>query len=118
MRDRQNLASLGENIAKQYLRDRGYVIRECNWRCKIGELDIIATIFNLTVFVEVKTKTSTSYGYPEDMVHARKRRKLTQLVDAYCKQKNIKDNYQLDVIAILINGSKAIIRHIKNIEID
>ncbi len=53
----------GERLAKEYLLSQGYKILELNYRNKIGEIDIIALYKNILVFIEVKTRTSLSFGY-------------------------------------------------------
>jgi putative endonuclease len=65
------------------LKSKGYEILACNWRCRIGEIDIIATDQEWIVFVEVKTRTSTRYGSAVEAVHHQKQQKLKRLAQWY-----------------------------------
>lgn len=63
---------LGENIATNHLRSLGYEILERNWRHKHLEIDIIAAKFGMLYIIEVKTRSSIEFGYPEQMINAQK----------------------------------------------
>jgi putative endonuclease len=65
----------GEQIALAFLKNSGYRICETNFRCPLGEIDIIAREKNELVFIEVKTRKSSQLGYPEQAVGARKQKK-------------------------------------------
>ncbi len=78
----------GEQIALAYLRKNGYRICETNFRCPLGEIDIIAREkTNEIVFIEVKTRKSNQLGYPEQAVGVRKQKKLSQLALWYLQKK-------------------------------
>ena len=64
--------NLGEDMAEKYLQDRGYTILYRNWRHKNWETDIIATKNSKLHFIEVKTRRTTTFGYPEDDVIKKK----------------------------------------------
>lgn len=66
--------------------EKGYHIRCCNYRNRLGEIDIIADDGDTIVFIEVKTRTTAAYGRPCEAVERRKRRKLTQVASAYLSQ--------------------------------
>ena len=66
----------GEQIAAVYLKKSGYKIKELNFRCHLGELDIVASEKKVIVFVEVKTRYSHELGYPEQAVNIKKQKKL------------------------------------------
>ncbi len=68
------LGNLGETIAENYLKKSGYNIVCKNFRCSIGEIDIIALNKNSLIFVEVKTRTSTKFGYPKEAVTYHKKK--------------------------------------------
>ena len=70
------LGHKGEDIAADYLERHGYSILDRNWRCGHKELDLVVTKDNVVVFVEVKTRTSTDYGDPQDFVDIRKMRRI------------------------------------------
>jgi len=106
---------LGENKAQEYLRSKGYRIRETNYRTRIGEIDIIAEKFDTLVFVEVKTRTNTNYGFPYEAVNRRKLDKIVKSSLIYIKEKGI-NNYQIryDIIEVFLYD-KLKINHIENV---
>ena len=101
-----------ENIAADYLRDKGYTIIEHNFRDRTGEIDIIALDEDTIVFTEVKYRKNEKSGYPEEAVSESKMRRISKTADFFCMEKNIKDNTgcRFDVIAIDESG----IRHYEN----
>jgi len=81
------LGAEGEERVIAYLREKGLTIVERNFRCPLGEIDIIAQHSRLLVFVEVRTRTSTRFGSPLESVDARKQRRLSRLAQYYLKVK-------------------------------
>jgi putative endonuclease len=80
MAAKDELGRAGEALAAQRLQDMGLVVLDRNWRCREGELDIVATDGRGTaVFCEVKTRSGTGYGDPLDAITLSKRRKLRRL---------------------------------------
>ena len=105
----------GEQIAVAYLKKKGYRICETNFRCPLGEIDIIAREKDELVFIEVKTRKSRQLGYPEQAVGARKQKKLSQLALWYLQKKKLADaNARFDVIAITLLSEENEIKLIKN----
>ena len=106
----------GEQIAVAHLRKNGYRICETNFRCPLGEIDIIAREkTNEIVFIEVKTRKSSQLGYPEQAVGIRKQKKLSQLALWYLQKKKLADaNARFDVIAITLLPEGTEIKLIKN----
>ena len=105
----------GERIAAEFLKKNGYRIIETNFRCAIGEIDIIACEKNELVFIEVKTRTSGELGFPEQAVGIKKQKKMSQLALWYLQKKNIKDGpTRFDVLAIMILPAGNEITLIKN----
>lgn len=91
----------GEQLAAQYLQERGYSIVAVNVRTPYGELDLIARIENLTVFVEVKTRTSSTYGLPEESVTPQKQAHILDAAQHYLQSHpEIDGDWRVDVIAI------------------
>lgn len=76
---RLELGDEGERLAAEYLRERGYTVLATNWHSRLGELDLIATIENVVVFVEVKTRTSFDHGTPADAVTYSKQQRIRTL---------------------------------------
>ena len=105
----------GEKIAAAYLKKNGYRIIEINFRCPIGEIDIVAKEKNDLVFVEVKTRKSIALGYPEQAVGIRKQKKMSQLALWYMQKRKIADtNARFDVVAITLMPENNEVRLIKN----
>jgi len=105
----------GEKIAAAYLKKNGYRIIEINYRCPIGEIDIVAEEKNDLVFVEVKTRKSIELGYPEQAVGMRKQKKMSQLALWYMQKRKIADtNARFDVVAITLIPEKNEVKLIQN----
>ena len=73
---RRHIGILGENLAKDFLKKRGYRILETNYRCPAGEIDIIARQKDYLVFVEVRTKKSLEFGSPEESITPAKKDRM------------------------------------------
>ena len=106
---RRRLGRRGEALAAEYLHARGYQILECNYRTAYGEIDLIAlqpaalvgSEGQVLVFVEVKTRSSNAYGYPEEAVTASKQTHLIQSAQAYLQaHPEQAGDWRIDVIAI------------------
>jgi len=80
---RKELGDIGEELARKFLKKKGYRIRKTNFRCHEGEIDIIAEHKDYLVFVEVRTKTGSSFGSPEESVTTAKKEKLIASALAY-----------------------------------
>ena len=105
---------LGEKLAMDYLISKGYSILETNYRNKIGEIDIIAMYKNILVFVEVKTRTSTKFGYAYEAVDIRKQRKIINTSLVYLKYKNYVDSQlRYDIIEVYMTNDVKI-NHLDN----
>lgn len=93
------LGQSGEKRAAQYLMKKGYSIVTVNYRCKYGEIDIIASKDGVTVFVEVKTRTSKAYGLGYESVNEKKQQKLILTAQNYFRE-NGESQARFDVISI------------------
>lgn len=100
----------GEKIAKDFLIENDYQILESNYRFKKAEIDIIAKIDNLLVFIEVKTRKNKSFGNPEDFVSDRQKELIMSAADEYLFQ-NPSDRIRFDIISIIMHASKISIKH-------
>ena len=76
MTDKKKLGILGEELAAEMLRGKGYYIISRNYTCPYGEVDIVASKENTAVFAEVKTRTSEIYGRPAEAVDYRKQKRI------------------------------------------
>ena len=98
---RRRIGALGEEIAANYLKRRGYLIRERNMRLGEGEIDIIAEKGEFLVFVEVRTRTGSSFGTPEESVTAQKRERLLTVAQAYIQaHEDLPPSWRIDVVAV------------------
>ena len=105
----------GEQLAVDFLIKYGFEIIETNWRWKRCEVDIIAKTENILVFVEVKTRTNTKFGLPEESVSKHKQHQLQQAADEYIFQANHKGEIRFDVLAVNLQQNNATeIHHIKD----
>jgi putative endonuclease len=108
---RHRIGAWGEEIASQYLEAKGYQIRARNWRTQEGEVDLVAQDGETVVFVEVKTRTSKDFGWPEESVTVAKRRRLQRVAMAYLSDQDLMDIlWRIDVIAIDRNRSGGVDR--------
>ncbi|MDI6400488.1 YraN family protein [Balneolaceae bacterium ANBcel3] len=100
--DRHRTGSLGEKRACEYLREKGYIIIETNYRFMRGEIDIIASTDRELVFIEVKSRTSSHFGFPEESVDTRKRKQLFKVAEAWIHERKMTGSpVRFDVISIL-----------------
>ena len=98
---RQKIGSWGEEQAVVYLKSCGYEIFARNVRTSFGEIDIVARKDRTIVFVEVKTRTSQSFGFPEEAVTAKKQEHLIAAAQAFLQSHSHFDgDWRIDVIAI------------------
>jgi putative endonuclease len=103
---RQGLGRTGEHLAAEALTNTGYHILECNFRCRYGEIDLVAEDGHDLIFVEVKTRRGTSYGRPEDALTFYKRRKLLEVASYYLDLHTCSDrSWRIDVVAVQFSRS-------------
>ena len=107
---RKSLGSFGEDLAAQKLRQQGLQIVTRNWRCHLGEIDIIAKRGDLLVIVEVKTRRGRKAGTPEQGVDARKQAKLCRLAQCYVENIAWEGEVRLDVVAVEFSPQGKLLR--------
>ena len=114
MKHNQRVGQWGEETAAAYLIQRGYEIVARNARTPYGEIDIIARQLEITIFIEVKTLTSSKHFFPEQNVTARKREHMLACAECYAAENDI-DHWQIDVVAVEgKQGMKPKITHFEN----
>lgn len=113
---RKELGRLGEQMAAQYLEERGYVICEMNYRRTVGEVDIVALDGECLAFVEVRTRRGRKFGSPEESITAAKRRKLIEVAQTYLQEhESLALDWRIDIVSIqLSRGGK--LRHLRLIK--
>jgi len=99
-----DLGKRGEQIAVEYLENLGYRILNVNWKCARAEVDVIADQNGAIIFVEVKTRSSTDYGHPEEFVDYKKERQLEFASSAYIEMRGHEGEIRFDIIAIVFEN--------------
>ncbi|MBI4035897.1 YraN family protein [Candidatus Daviesbacteria bacterium] len=99
--DNRKVGFLGENLAEQALKNKGFKILERNFSNKFGEIDIIAQDHDTLVFIEVKTKKGTRLGLPEEMINTYKLKKVQKMAEVYLNGKTLP--CRIDVVAIILS---------------
>ena len=99
MKHNQRIGKWGEDAVAAYLAKRGYEIIVRNTRTPYGEIDIVAKQDDITIFVEVKSRTSNKMGLPEESVNLRKQAHMLACAEHYAAENAI-DHWQIDVISI------------------
>lgn len=102
----------GEEIAVAYLLKHGYQILARNWRHKHLEIDIIASINGVLAIVEVKLRSSSYFGNPEEFVTKSKQKKLIKAADFYIKENNINWETRFDIVSIIQNSKELTVEHL------
>jgi len=115
MATHNELGHRGEAIAKAHLEAAGYEILDENWTFGKAEVDLIAYKDQTIIFTEVKTRTGTGFGQPEDFVDNRKQKLLAQAADEYIYLMNHKGDARFDIIAILFTPQNTYtLKHIED----
>lgn len=113
--DRASIGRRGEDEAARFLESRGYKVLERNYRCRYGEIDIVARDGKTVVFVEVKTRGSDRFGAPTASVDARKQKKILLTSQFYIESNRLFDSdLRFDVVGIEMNGGKLAFELVKN----
>ena len=114
MAKHNELGKRGEELATQYLTEKGYEILERNWRNIHKEIDIIAKDGECLVIVEVKTRQTDEYGDPDIAVTRQKQWRLISAANAYVFQNKIDIDTRFDIISIVFHDDEPIIEHIED----
>jgi putative endonuclease len=112
MASTKDVGAIGESVAAEFLRRKGYKVIERNYRKPWGEIDIIAEKGNIVRFIEVKSVSRESIGditkesddhRPEEMVHQYKLQKIARTAEMYMNHKNDTRDFQIDVVGVFLN---------------
>ena len=109
------LGAHGERIAAAFLTDAGLRVLDRNWRCREGELDIVARDAGALVFCEVKTRRGTGYGHPAEAVTLAKQRRIRTLAQRWLA---VHDEHapeiRFDVVGVLVRRDEpALVTHLR-----
>ncbi|MCB2292072.1 YraN family protein [Clostridium algoriphilum] len=113
----KDIGALGEDISENYLRDLDYKILDKNFRCKCGEIDLIAKYKGFICFIEVKSRYGINFGTPAEAVTSTKQHKIYKTAQFYILQKKLNNsNFRFDVIEVILNNANNDfnINHIKD----
>ena len=114
-KERIILGKIGEDLARQRLKDLGYRIIKANYTCALGEIDLIARDGDVLVFVEIKTRKKQSLGLAKESVTKRKHVKLSKVALAYMKYNNLLGSKaRFDVVAVGVSEGKKEIEIVKD----
>jgi len=104
MMKRRDTGILGEKLARDFLKKRGYRTLETNYRCPQGEIDIVAKHKDFLVFIEVRTKTSLEFGSPEESITPAKKERMKAAAFHYQQtHNNLPLLWRIDVVAVELN---------------
>lgn len=116
MAEHNELGKKGEELAVEHLRQNGYEILDRNWTFQKAEIDIIAQKDHFLAVIEVKTRSSTDFGLPQDFVKPKKIQLLVKAVNAYInyREKDFTNDLEIrfDIIAVQKNGETFAIEHL------
>jgi putative endonuclease len=114
-RERLDLGKWGEDLALKKVKKLGYRCLARNYRCPLGEVDLIAKDGDTLVFVEIKTRRGRSLEYAKEAVNRHKRRQLSRVALAYMKEKGFADmRARFDVVVINLNKGSEEIEVVRN----
>ena len=114
---RIRLGKWGEGVAVRFLQEKGYVLVATNYRCRWGEVDIVAQEGDDLVFVEVRTRRSVLYDIPEESITAAKARKLVATAQEFLQAHDqVHAGWRIDLIAIRLDGDRRVqdITHLRH----
>ena len=112
---RQRLGAEGERAAEHFLRRQRYAIVERNYRCRLGEVDLIALDRRTVVFIEVKTRTRPGFGSPLEAVDARKQHQIRRAAQHYLTEKRLHQrDARFDVVGVWWEGDAVRCELVKN----
>jgi putative endonuclease len=101
----------GEDLAAAELTRRGFSILHRNWRCSIGEIDVIAEHDGWLVFVEVRTRRGRQLGTPEAPVTPSKRARLIQVAESYLVEAGLGEvDWRIDFVAVELSPKGKLLR--------
>lgn len=109
------LGQQGERIAIDYLCAKGYRILRTNWFYGKAEVDIIAVYLQYIVFIEVKTRSSSGFGLPEEFVSEAKQKMLQQAAEGYIFQNRYEGEIRFDIVSVMLQpGASFSVHHIED----
>ena len=114
MADHNELGTLGEELAVEFLEKNDYKILETNWTFQKAEVDIIAQKDTVLAVIEVKTRSSIEFGLPQDFVKPKKIQLLVKAINEYVISNDLDLEVRFDIIAIQKENKGFLIEHIED----
>jgi putative endonuclease len=116
----RRIGGIGEELARHHLAAKGYRVVATNYRCRWGEIDLIARDGPAWVFVEVRTRRSGAYGSPEESLTRAKAQHITLAAQHFLAQRRTtseEPEWRIDLVAILLGPGRRVlsVRHLENI---
>lgn len=108
MAEHNDSGRLAEEYAAQWLIEKGYELREKNYRHGYAEIDLILTFKKLLIFVEVKYRSGTGFGFAEEFVDHTKRKLILKAADQYIYENNWNSDIRFDIVGVYKNKSGVI----------
>ena len=108
---------MGEALAAEFLQSQGMTILASQYKQSFGEIDLIAQDGDEVVFVEVKSRATRTYGYPEDSVTAQKIGHIVRVAQRYLLERKIDGPWRIDVLSVEYDQAPPKMTHLKNIDI-
>ncbi|MGW9168508.1 YraN family protein [Agromyces sp. NPDC055658] len=117
MNHNTELGRRGEQLAAEHLEGAGMTVVDRNWRCALGEVDLVARAGATLVFVEVKTRSGAGYGHPFESITPRKLARLRRLAAAWCDETGARaDLIRIDAVSVLAPPSgSVVIEHLEGV---
>lgn len=115
--EKRRLGFRGESLAVKHLKNKGYKILQRNFRCKSGEIDIIASDGEVIAFVEVKTRTGDAFGTPAEAVDARRKQRYRNAANyfMYVTGRDINEFIvRFDIVEVIISPGGKVVNHFEN----
>ena len=114
MTKNRSIGNKGEEMAANFLIQKGYTILERNWRSGLAEIDIIAQDMGFIVFIEVKIRSTDAFGLPESFVNPHKEKMMCDASAVYMGSHQIESPFRFDIIGILLKKKAIDIKHIRD----
>ncbi|MGE0770618.1 MAG: YraN family protein [Cyclobacteriaceae bacterium] len=114
MTDKIKRGAEGEELATRFLERKGYEIVERNYRYRHSEIDLIAKKNDWLIFVEVKTRTTVAFGFPEEFVDRAQEAKILEGAEQYIFENDWHGNVRYDIVSVLFSNGEPEIRHFED----
>ena len=114
MADHNELGDKGEDLAVNFLEQKGYEVLDRNWRWGRYEVDIVAQHMDIMVVAEVKTRQSNYFGEPEAFVSRAQQERLVESANGYIEKHGLDLEVRFDIISIIYNSRERTVHHIED----